>query len=85
MCGGENRRLGRSRKEAGKGRLDSRSQHWPDSKGGGGVGRRGEVREKRGRIQIQQYGYTHQIRLGLRGSRAKHEGEAILLAESESP
>lgn len=72
---------GEGRKEAGRGRLDPRSQHWPDGEAGWGGG---GGREKK-RIQIQQYGCTHQIRLGFGSSQAKHEGEAILWADREPP
>ena len=41
--------------------------------------------KSRDEMRIQQYGCTHQIRLEFGGSRAKHQGEAIRLAESEPP
>lgn len=37
------------------------------------------------RTQIQQYGCTHHIALGVEKSQAEHEAEAIPLAECESP
>lgn len=49
------------------------------------VGAGGGGEKKRDEIQIQQYGCTLQIRLEFGGSRVKHQGEAIRLAESEPP
>ena len=54
----------------------ARQRRW--GRGGGG-------QKKRDGIQIQQYGCTLQILLEFGGSRVKHQGEAIRLAESEPP
>jgi hypothetical protein len=75
--GDERRQGGERQKEGRKGATRSQIPALVRWRGGGwGVGVR---------TQIQQYGCTHHIALGVGKSQAEHEGDVIPLAGCESP